>query len=64
MKIVIESGSIRGVTAPGERSFWLEASDRQGATIVAIADTFANALQAARPWVAAGWPLVIARAPK
>jgi len=64
MKITLENGRIRGVTAPGERSFWLEASDWRGSTIVAIVDKFEDALAAARPWIAAGAQLVIAGGPR
>lgn len=53
-RIVIDSGTIRGVDSGDEPIFWLEYFNDDGATIVWSGSTYCEALAAARHWARYG----------
>jgi hypothetical protein len=57
-RLELDSGIIRGGENCGRRTFWLEYADKDGAVIVWSGFSQADALAAAREWIADGVRLI------
>jgi hypothetical protein len=58
VRLELDCGIIRGGENCGRRTFWLDFHDKDGATIVWSGFSRADALAAAREWIADGVRLI------